>query len=143
MMKLTTTVGAIALGLTTALVAPASAQTLNVAWAQDATGLDPHTQPGFAAIRLLELIYEPLVRLDANLELQPAVAESWAFSEDGTSLTFQLDPDAMFHDGTPVTSADVRASFDRIIEQNPVVARGVYRVLTERLRNTLAQVAAG
>ncbi|MEQ1855228.1 MAG: cyclic nucleotide-binding domain-containing protein [Longimicrobiales bacterium] len=36
-----------------------------------------------------------------------------------------------------------RDSFDRVVEQNPVVARGIYRVLTERLRNTLAQVAAG
>lgn len=36
-----------------------------------------------------------------------------------------------------------RDSFDRVIEQNPIVARGVYQVLTERLRNTLAQVAAG
>lgn len=43
---------------------------------------------------------------------------------------------------TTLLSLD-RDSFDRIIEQNPVVARGVYRVLTERLRNTLAQVAAG
>ena len=34
-------------------------------------------------------------------------------------------------------------SFDRLIEQNPAVARGIYRVLTRRLRNTLAQVAAG
>ena len=33
--------------------------------------------------------------------------------------------------------------FDQLIEQNPAVARGIYRVLTERLRNTLAQVAAG
>lgn len=36
-----------------------------------------------------------------------------------------------------------RDSFDQVIEQNPIVARGVYRVLTQRLRNTLAQVAAG
>lgn len=36
-----------------------------------------------------------------------------------------------------------RDSFDRAVESNPVVARGIYRVLTERLRNTLAQVAAG
>lgn len=36
-----------------------------------------------------------------------------------------------------------RHSFDRLIEQNPAVARGIYRVLTQRLRNTLAQVAAG
>jgi HEAT repeat protein len=43
---------------------------------------------------------------------------------------------------TTMLSLD-RDSFDRVIEQNPVVARGVYRVLTERLRNTLAQVAAG
>jgi MFS family permease len=36
-----------------------------------------------------------------------------------------------------------RDAFDRVVEANPVVARGIYRVLTERLRNTLAQVAAG
>jgi len=36
-----------------------------------------------------------------------------------------------------------RDSFDRVVEQNPVIARGIYRVLTERLRNTLAQIAAG
>jgi HEAT repeat protein/MFS family permease len=34
-------------------------------------------------------------------------------------------------------------SFDRLIEQNPAVARGIYRVLTQRLRSTLDQVAAG
>jgi hypothetical protein len=36
-----------------------------------------------------------------------------------------------------------RDSFDRLIEQNPSVARGIYRMLTRRLRNTLAQLAAG
>jgi HEAT repeat protein len=36
-----------------------------------------------------------------------------------------------------------RDSFDRLIEQNPAVARGIYRMLTQRLRNTLAQLAAG
>ena len=84
MTSLQTVAGALALGMTTALVTPATAQTLNVAWSQDATGLDPHTQPGFASIRLLELLYEPLVRLGPDLELQPAVATSWTFSEDGT-----------------------------------------------------------
>ncbi|QBY02463.1 ABC transporter substrate-binding protein [Rhodophyticola sp. CCM32] len=118
---------ALALGLTTALVAPASAQMLDVAWSQDATGLDPHTQPGFATIRLLELMYEPLVRLDANLELQPAVAESWEFSEEGLQLTFRLDPDAVFHDGSSVTAADVRASFERILDEDTgAIARANY-----------------
>lgn len=122
-----TRTGIMALAVTTALAAPVGAQTLNVAWSQDATGLDPHTQPGFATIRLLELLYEPLVRLDANLELQPAIAESWAFSDEGTRLTFQLNPDATFHDGTPVTSADVEASFARILnEETGAIARANY-----------------
>lgn len=36
-----------------------------------------------------------------------------------------------------------RDAFDQLVEQNPSVARGIYRVLTQRLRTTLAQVAAG
>lgn len=58
------------------------------------------------------------------LDSEPRSASATA-AEDTTLLTLDRD------------------SFDRVIEQNPVVARGVYRVLTERLRNTLAQVAAG
>ena len=67
------------------LLAPAaaSAATLKMAWSQDATGLDPHKQTAFSSLRLLELVYEPLVRLDSNLRLIPAVADSWEFSADG------------------------------------------------------------
>lgn len=110
---------------TTALVAPAaSAATLRMAWSQDATGLDPHKQPAFSSIRLLELIYEPLVRLDADLQIAPAIAQSWEFSDDGKELTFKLDPKAKFQNGAAVTSADVKASFDRILdEQTAAVAR--------------------
>jgi peptide/nickel transport system substrate-binding protein len=97
--------------------APAAAATLRLAWAQDATGLDPHKQTAFSSIRLLELIYEPLVRLDANLQIAPAVAQSWEFSADGKDLTFKLDPKAKFQNGAAVTSADVKASFQRILDQ--------------------------
>ncbi|HTM78120.1 MAG TPA: ABC transporter substrate-binding protein, partial [Devosia sp.] len=71
----------------TALVVPAQAATLRMAWSQDATGLDPHTQPAFSSLRLLELIYEPLVRLDPDLTIVPALADSWEFSTDGLTLT--------------------------------------------------------
>ncbi len=67
-----------------------SKNTLIMARAADATGLDPHTQTAFASFRLLELIYEPLVTFDANLNLIPALAESWEFSSDGPALTFHL-----------------------------------------------------
>lgn len=102
----------------------ASAATLRMAWSQDATGLDPHKQTAFSSIRLLELIYEPLVRLDANLQIIPAVADSWQFSSNGTELTFRLNPNAKFQNGDPVTSADVKASFERILnEATGAVAR--------------------
>lgn len=110
-------------GLTAALVAsagvvlPAQAANLRMAWAQDAAGLDPHTQPAFSSLRLLELIYEPLVRHDVALDVVPAIAESWTFSEDGLTLTFKLDPNAKFSDGAQVTSEDVKASFERLLDE--------------------------
>lgn len=100
-----------------AFTSPAAATTLRMAWAQDATGLDPHKQTAFSSLRLLELIYEPLVRLDAQLNVVPAIAASWSFSSDGKTLTFKLDPKAKFHNGAAVTSADVKASFARILDE--------------------------
>ena len=108
--------------LGSAAVLPAQAATLRMAWAQDATGLDPHTQTAFSSLRLLELIYEPLVRLDAQLNVVPAIADSWEFSEDGLTLTFKLNPDAKFSTGTAVTSEDVKASLTRLLDEATAAA---------------------
>lgn len=113
----------IATALTSAAVAlPVEAATLRMAWSQDATGLDPHTQTAFSSLRLLELIYEPLVRLDAELNVVPAIATSWEFAPDAKTLTFKLDPNAKFSDGTTVTPADVKASFERILDEATAAA---------------------
>ena len=107
---------AIVLGAT-AFAGTADAAKLRMAWAQDATGLDPHKQTAFSSLRLLELIYEPLVRLDAELKIVSGIAKSWAFSADGKELTFKLDPKAKFQNGAAVTPADVKASFERILDE--------------------------
>lgn len=109
---------ALALGALLGLSAvEARAATLRMAWSQDATGLDPHKQTAFSSLRLLELVYEPLVRLDSELKISPAVAQSWEFNGDGTKLTFRLDPKATFQNGAKVTSADVKASFARLLDE--------------------------
>ena len=114
---------AIATALTTAAVAlPVQAATLRMAWSQDATGLDPHKQTAFPSIRLLELVYEPLVRLDADLNVIPAIATSWEFAPDAKTLTFKLDPNAKFTNGAQVTPADVKASFERILNEETAAA---------------------
>ena len=49
-------------------------------------------------------------------KLAPELAESWEVAADGMSCTFKLRKDAKFHDGTPVTAADVKWSFDRAVK---------------------------
>jgi peptide/nickel transport system substrate-binding protein len=111
-------------------IQPSQAQSGNMlimARAADTTGLDPHKQTAFASLRLLELVYESLVMLDANLNVVPALAESWTFSADATQLTMNLRKGVTFHDGTPFTSADVKATFERILkEETAAAARANY-----------------
>jgi peptide/nickel transport system substrate-binding protein len=99
-----------------------SAATLRMAWSQDATGLDPHKQTAFSSLRLMQLIYEPLIRLDPQYNPVPAIAKSWEFSPDGLTLTFKLDPNAKFSNGAAVTSEDVKASFTRILDEATAAA---------------------
>lgn len=96
--------------------------TLIVARAVDATGLDPHTQTAFASLTLLGMIYEPLVITDHNLELQPGLATDWEFSEDGMTLTVMLREDVTFHDGSALTAEDVIASFTRLLDEETASA---------------------
>jgi peptide/nickel transport system substrate-binding protein len=101
-----------------AVAAQEDSNVLVMARAADTTGLDPHTQTAFASFRLLELIYEPLVNLDAELNVIPALAESWTFSDDALTLTFNLRHDVKFHNGADFTAEDVVATFERILDED-------------------------
>ncbi len=104
-----------------------SGNTLIVARAVDATGLDPHTQTAFASLALLNMIYEPLVISDHDLAVAPALAESWAFSDDAMTLTFKLREGVTFHDGSAFDAEDVIASYERILnEETGSAARSNY-----------------
>jgi ABC-type transport system substrate-binding protein len=58
-------------------------------------------------------VFGGLVGFNPQLALQPDLAESWDISADGTVYTFYLNPKAKFHDGRPVTAADVVYSWER------------------------------
>ena len=56
---------------------------------------------------VLDKLYDRLAYItEAAESIEPRAAESWESSEDGMTATFHLDPDAKFHDGTPVTAND-------------------------------------
>lgn len=65
---------------------------------------------------LMAHVVEPLVAPRNNLEVGPALAESWTLSEDGRTYTFTLRAGATFHNGAPVTTAEVKWSWDRMLD---------------------------
>jgi len=56
---------------------------------------------------LVALAFEGLLSLDPDGKPRPGLARSWETSADGATWTFHLRPDATWHDGEPVTAADV------------------------------------
>src|SRR5215211_5007548 len=66
--------------------------------------VDPQKSSFTAEIDILQLAYEGLTRLDVNQEPIPGAAESWAFNDDATQITFTLRPDLKYSDGTPLTA---------------------------------------
>lgn len=59
------------------------------------------------------LVYETLVRRDAEGRIAPGLAASWRIDDGGRAFVFTLRPGAAFHDGTPVTAAAVATHFRR------------------------------
>lgn len=55
---------------------------------------------------IADKLYDRLVYVGNDGTLVPRAAESWEMSADGLSLTFHLNSNSLFHDGTPVTAAD-------------------------------------
>jgi peptide/nickel transport system substrate-binding protein len=79
--------------------------------------LDPHVTTAYASFQVLENVYDTLVMPDENLEMQPALAESWETSEDQLTWTFTVREGVTFHNGDPFTAEDVVYSYNRIIEE--------------------------
>ncbi|MDF2560256.1 MAG: transporter substrate-binding protein [Microbacterium sp.] len=78
--------------------------------------LDPQKTSSYFAFEVLENVFDTLVEPDENLEMQPALAESWETSDDQLTWTFHLRSGVTFQDGSEFTSEDVVYSYDRIID---------------------------
>ncbi|MEB4613603.1 ABC transporter substrate-binding protein [Leucobacter sp. M11] len=95
----------------------ATGPVLTAAIAGEPDQLDPHKTSSYFAFEVLENVYDTLVAPDENLEMQPALAESWTLSDDQLTWTFSLRDGVEFHDGSPFSSADVVYSLNRIIDE--------------------------
>jgi peptide/nickel transport system substrate-binding protein len=75
---------------------------------------DPSTAPPqITPFGMLYAIHDALVRPYPGQKMGPRLAQSWEESEDGLTYTFKLRPGLKFHNGDPVTTEDVKFSFER------------------------------
>jgi peptide/nickel transport system substrate-binding protein len=89
---------------------------LNFAVSAEPPNYDCHANTSFAFVHPVRPSYNTLLRFvpDSYPEIEGDLAESWEVSEDGLTYTFKLRQGVVFHDGSPFTSRDVKASYDRI-----------------------------
>lgn len=112
----TLTVG---MALAGVLAGPSVAAPLEIAVEQSPSGLDPHIATAFSSFQIFDgTIYEGLTALNENMEVVPGLAAKWDISDDGKVYTFTLQDGVKFHNGAPMTSEDVVASFRRILAEN-------------------------
>ena len=118
--------GLLVLALTALLAGPAGAQEkpryggeLVYTVPSEMPSYDGHREQTFGLIHPIAPHYNTLLRVDptdpTGTKPAPDLAESWTASKDGLTYTFKLRRGVKFHDGSEMTSKDVKASYDKII----------------------------
>ncbi|MEX1074102.1 MAG: ABC transporter substrate-binding protein, partial [Burkholderiales bacterium] len=117
--------GLLAVAVSTVLAFPLQAQTprsggeLIFPVPSEPPSYDGHREETFGLIHPFAPFYNTLLRVDpfdkSGTKPYPSLAESWTVSADGKTYTFKLRRGVKFHDGSEMTSRDVKASYDKII----------------------------
>jgi len=84
---------------------------------------DCYSNSSFAFLHPIAPHYSTLLKFDPATypQIIGDLAQSWTVSGDRMTYTFKLRPDVLFHDGSLLTSADVKASYERLIHPPPGV----------------------
>jgi peptide/nickel transport system substrate-binding protein len=98
---------------------PKRGGTLQFAISAETPHYDCHGSDTYATLHFSAPFYSTLLKfnLDKYPEVMGDLAQSWTIAPDLMTYTFKLHSGVKFHDGTPLTSADVKATYDRL--RNP------------------------
>jgi len=88
--------------------------------------LDPAFAKNKQVMWAVHQIYNTLIEIDSNMQMQPSLAKHWTISDDNLTFTFHLRNDVFFTDdacfingkGRKLTAHDVEYSFKRIVDKN-------------------------
>jgi peptide/nickel transport system substrate-binding protein len=81
------------------------------------THLDPRYAMDADSERISALIFNSLIRSDKSSRLQPELAESWQAIDERTYV-FRIRKGVRFHDGKPLTAADVKYTYESVLDPN-------------------------
>lgn len=98
---------------------PNKGGTLNYATVSGVGTLDPHVSSSAVELEVIHNLFEGLVALDGQNATKPMLASRVTVSTDSKIYTFELRRGVKFHDGTELTSADVKASMERYQQVSP------------------------
>src|SRR6187399_201921 len=96
---------------------PVAGGLLKFAVGAEPPNYDCHAQSSFAFIHPVRPHYSTLLKFDTAKypAIKGDLAESWTVSKDGLTYTFKLRKGVKFHDGSDFASADIKATYERII----------------------------
>ena len=103
-------------------VPPVAAQPAQIVISQpaEATTMDPGRSTQVLTVNYFVNVYDTLTRWDAALQLQPGLATAWKTVNE-TTWEFTLRPGVKFHDGSPFTAEDVKATLERNMQPGKTV----------------------
>ncbi len=104
--------------LSFSLTAGAKDDTIIIGSGAEAVSLDPRVENDAPSFERINMIMEPLLKYNENMELAPLLAKEWEVSEDTTTITFVLEEGVTWQDGVPFTAADVKYTFEWVLDVN-------------------------
>src|SRR5215831_9679490 len=126
---------------------PVAGGTLTFAAGADPDSLDPQSTQSNPGEQVNRMMYDNLVRFNAKMQIEPALATSWTQTKDGLTWSFTLRKGVKFHDGTAFDAKAVKYFFDRVLgDEKPFKAslytpfvQGAQVVDDQTVRVTLKQ----
>ncbi len=96
--------------------------TLVIALKSGPTNLDSRVGADNASSRMFDLVYSGLIKVTPDFNYAPDLATKWETPDDKT-IVFHLNPKAKFHNGQPVTAADVKWTYESLMNPTFVTSK--------------------
>ena len=121
-----------ALALSCVGLAAAQSSELRIAYPVDIPSWEPTSVTFPAGQSIYKAVFDSPLYVNNDLELTPRLIESWEWVDDsGQRLKVKLRPGVLFHDGSEMTTEDLKFTFERALEKKTLALNGMMPSLKE------------